>query len=131
MTKTQLNAKIREDYVGLVARMLSYAVEVDSSEMFDEEDICLVASNKIALPVVDAEGNEKWVTVTVSVPTDDEYDGYTERDFYAAKVKADKEKAEEKARLKAEKIARDKAAREKKAREKAEKEALIARESAE
>lgn len=130
MTKTQLNAKIREDYIDLLTRLLNPCAEVDSFELSNDEDICLIASNKIALPVVDAEGNEKWVTLTVSVPTDDEFDGYTERDFYAAKVKADKEKAEEKARLKAEKIARDKAAREKKAREKAEKEALIAKENA-
>lgn len=130
MTKTQLNAKIREEYVNLAMRCFNCTTEVDNCELFDGKDICLIASNKIALPVVDAEGNEKWVTLTVSVPTDDEFDGYTERDFYAAKVKADKEKAEEKARLKAEKIARDKAAREKKAREKAEKEALIAKENA-
>lgn len=129
MTKTQLNAKIREDYIDLITRMLNRGL-IDTDDCFETEDICLIASNKIALPVVDAEGNEKWVTLTVSVPTDDEFDGYTERDFYAAKVKADKEKAEEKARLKAEKIARDKAAREKKAREKAEKEALIAKENA-
>ena len=115
MTKTQLNAKIREDYIDLITRMLNRGL-VDTDDCFETEDICLIASNKIALPVVDAEGNEKWVTLTVSVPTDDEFDGYTERDFYAAKVKADKEKAEEKAR-KAEERARQREERERRQEE--------------
>lgn len=88
------------------------------------EEVLRVGSNKIALPVVDREGNEDFVTITVSIPTgstkdNEPYDGYGEAESYALKLKADKQKAEEKAKKKAEKIKRDEEFRRKKAEQKA------------
>lgn len=96
------------------------------AEIFTDkgEEVLRVGSNKIALPVVDREGNEDFVTITISIPTgstkdNEPYDGYGEAESYALKLKADKQKAEEKAKKKAEKIKRDEEFRRKKAEQKA------------
>jgi activator of HSP90 ATPase len=89
------------------------------------EDVLRTKSNEIAIPTLDAEGNDEWCTITVKVPTgsrDDgeAYDGYGMAEEYANKLVA---KAEKTAKAKAEKerkIARDKAQREAKAKAKAE-----------
>jgi hypothetical protein len=84
------------------------------------EEVLRVGSNEIALPVVDEDGNEKWLVLTFKVPTGsrdgDAYDGYSMAEDYQMKQA---EKAE-KAKVKAEKAAKDKAKREAKAKEKAE-----------
>ena len=92
MTKTQLNEQIRATYL---PKLIDYFKA--------ENDVCMIASNKIAIPVLDSEGNEKWVTFTVSVPTDDEFDGYTEAQFYNDKVKLKAQKALEREKAAAEK----------------------------
>ena len=82
------------------------------------EEVLRVGSNEIALPVVDEDGNEKWLVLVFKVPTGsrdgDAYDGYSMAEDYKMKLaeKAEKEKA------KAEKAAKDKAKREAKAKEK-------------
>ena len=84
-------------------------------------DDCLVyGSNKLAIPVLDSEGNEEWVTITISVPQGsrdgDSFDGYEMAQDYEMKQK---EKAEKKAKAekeKAKKIARDEKMREEKKR---------------
>lgn len=86
MTKSQLNEKIRAAYLPRIAEL--FAVE---------NDVCTIASNKIAIPVLDEEGNEKWLTITVSVPTDPEFDGYTDAEVYREKVAAREKKAQERA----------------------------------
>ena len=76
------------------------------------EEVLRVGSNEIAMPVVDTDGNEKWLVLTFKVPTGsrdgDPYDGYSMAQDYAIKCRnkaeADKKKAEDKAK----KIARDK-----------------------
>ena len=84
------------------------------------EEVLRTGSNEIALPVLDDEGNEKWLVLAFKVPTGsrdgDAYDGYAMAEDYKMKLaeKAEKEKA------KAEKAAKDKAKREAKAKEKAE-----------
>ena len=84
------------------------------------EEVLRVGSNEIALPVVDEDGNEKWLVLTFKVPTGsrdgDAYDGYAMAEDYKMKLQ---EKAE-KAKAKAEKAAKDKAKREAKSKEKAE-----------
>ena len=76
------------------------------------EEVLRVGSNEIALPVVDEEGNEKWLVVTFKVPTGsrdgDAYDGYSMAEDYKMKC----EDKERKAKEKAEKAAKDKAKRE-------------------
>lgn len=86
MTKSQLNEKIRAAYLPRIAELFAA-----------ENDVCTIASNKIAIPVLDEEGNEKWLTITVSVPTDEEFDGYTDAQVYAEKVALKDQKSKERA----------------------------------
>ena len=83
------------------------------------EEVLRVGSNEIALPVLDEDGNEKWLVLTFKVPTGsrdgDAYDGYSMAEDSAMKQA---EKAE-KAKAKAEKAEKDKAKRAK-SKEKAE-----------
>ena len=59
-----------------------------------------VGSNEIALPVVDDDGNEKWLVLTFKVPTGsrdcDAYDGYSMAEDYQMKQTEKKIKAEAK-----------------------------------
>ena len=86
------------------------------------EEVLRVGSNELALPVVDSNGEERWLVVIFKVPTGsrdgDPYDGYAMKEDYdmnqakkaakaeenakkAAKDKAKRAKAEETARAKA------------------------------
>ena len=111
MAKTQkvLNDEIKVRFLDGIAEHLSNM----------GEEVLRVGSNEIAIPVVDEEGNEKWLVLTFKVPTGsrdgDAYDGYSMADDYAMKQA---EKAE-KAKVKAEKAEKDKAKRAK-SKEKAE-----------
>ena len=61
-----------------------------------------VGSNEIALPVLDEEGNEKWLVLTFKVPTGsrdgDAYDGYSMAEDYQMRQTEKKAKAEAKAK---------------------------------
>ena len=65
------------------------------------EEVLRVKSNEIALPVVDDEGEERWLVLTFKVPTGerggDAYDGYSMAEDYQMKLaeKAEKAKAKE------------------------------------
>ena len=76
------------------------------------EEVLRVGSNELALPVVDNNGEERWLVVTFKVPTGsrdgDAYDGYSMKEDYEMKLAEKAAKAEAKA-AKAEK---DKAKRE-------------------
>lgn len=104
MAKTQkvLNDEIKVRFLDGVAEHLSNV----------GEEVLRVGSNEIALPVLDEDGNEKWLVVTFKVPTGsrdgDVYDGYSMAEDYKMKLE---EKAE-KEKVKAEKAAKDKAKRE-------------------
>ena len=84
-----------------------------------EEEVLRVKSNEIAIPVIDANDEEKFVVITVKVPTGadkgkEPYDGYAEADDYAHKLAEKKIKAEKKRAEKEKKIAHDKKMREEK-----------------
>ena len=84
------------------------------------EDALLVKSGTIAIPVVDANGVEGWVTVAVSVPKGsrdgEPFDGYElAEDFAFEQSEKEKKKAEEAAKREKKK-AKDAAAREEKKR---------------
>ena len=115
MKKT--NDALRNQYLNLITELLAGA----------DEEVLRVKSNEIAIPCVDAEGNDSYVVVTIKVPTGsrdgDVYDGYGEAESYAIKCRQNAEKAQKAAEEKARKIARDQAMREQKARLKAEREA--------
>lgn len=64
------------------------------------------ASNEIAVPVVDGEGGEHYVVITIKIPTGsrdgDAYDGYAAAEDYAMKCEAKRAKQAEKERKSAE-----------------------------
>ena len=63
-------------------------------------------SNEFAVPVVDGEGGEHYVVITIKIPTGsrdgDAYDGYAMAEDYAMKCNEKKAKAAEKERKAAE-----------------------------
>lgn len=109
-SKTVLDNGIRERYMGAVKDFLEKS----------GEEVLITGSNELALPCVDAEGNEKFIVLTFKVPTGERggaaYNGYEEAEDYAAHLKAKEEKAKIAAEKKAKKIAADQATREEKAR---------------
>ena len=114
MKKT--NDALRNQYLNLITELLSDA----------GEEALRVKSNEIAIPCVDADGNDSYVVVTVKVPTGsrdgEPYDGYGEAESYAMACRQKAEKAKLDAEKKAKKIARDEAMRAKKAENKAKRE---------
>lgn len=92
--------------------------------LFEQQDneVLIIGSNKFAIPYLDEDRNEKWLTVTFTVPKGsrdgDEFDGYGLRDEYEMKLKEKAEKAKKAAEEKAKKIAKAKAEREAKAKAK-------------
>lgn len=105
MAKTMktLNDEVRALWVQRVSECLSA-----------EDEVLVVGANELAIPVVDSEGNEKWVVLTIKVPTGsrdgDAYDGYAMAEDYQLKLSNKAAKAAEKER----KAAADKAKRVKK-----------------
>ena len=97
-----LNDKLREVYLEIITTALTDK----------EEEVLRVGSNEIAIPCVDEEGNEKFIVMTVKVPTGsrdgDAYDGYSMAEDWQIKCKNKEETAKKKAEEKAKKIARDK-----------------------
>lgn len=96
-SKAQLETKLRMDFMNKVIEMVSNIYETDG---------LVVSASEIAVPVVDAEGNEKFVLVRVSIPRGqrDGEGGYIPYDGYeAAQAYADEQasKAQEKAVKKA------------------------------
>lgn len=84
------------------------------------EETMLTASNQFCFPVVDGQGNEKWIVVTVTVPKGshdgDAYDGYGMAEDYKMKEDAKAAKKAEADRKKADAIAKRLAAKAAKAK---------------
>ena len=105
MAKTMkaLNDEVRAQWVRNVREYLS-----------QEDEVLVVGANELAIPVIDSEGNEKWVVLTIKVPTGsrdgDAYDGYAMAEDYQLKLANKAAKAAEKER----KAAANKAKRAKK-----------------
>ncbi len=113
MSKKATNDALRNKYVEKLMEVLSGM----------DEDVLRVGSNELAIPVVDAEGEDSYVVFTVKVPTGsrdgDAYDAYGLAQEYEMKTKEKAEKAKKAAEEKARKIARDEAMRKQKAEAKA------------
>lgn len=64
------------------------------------EEVLRVKSNEIALPVVDSDGEERWLVLTFKVPTGerhgDPYDGYSMAEDYKMGLEKKAAKAAEK-----------------------------------
>ena len=114
-TQKQRDEALKTDFLDRVVNFLS-------SEEGGEEEVLRVKSNEIAIPVVDSDGNERWMVLTFKVPTGerggDGYDGYNMAEDYQirqatraekkaqkeAKAEADRKKREaDKTRKEAEK----------------------------
>lgn len=112
-----LDDALREKYLEILSKVL------------DEqgEEVLRTGSNEIALPCVDSEGNDKFIVLTVKVPTGsrdgDLYDGYSMAEDYQLKQKVKAEKAAKDAEAKAKKKARDEKQRQQAAEIRAKKEA--------
>lgn len=82
------------------------------------EEVLIVGSNELAIPCVDAEGNDEYCVFKVQVPTGsrdgDAYDAYGLAQEYEMKQTEKKEKAAKAEKAKAAKIARDQKMREQK-----------------
>lgn len=100
-TNKVLNDKLREKYLEIISKVMG---EVG-------EEVLRTNSNEIAFPCVDEEGNDKYVVLTVKVPTGsrdgEAYDGYSMAEDYAIKCKNKADAAEKKKAEKEKKIARD------------------------
>lgn len=106
MTMRELNSKLIADSIIAVSK----ALEANG------EEVLRVGNGAISYPVVDAEGNEKFVKITFSVPTgsradNEPYDGYAEAEDYKFKTEQTAIKKAENDRKKAAKIEKDKAMR--------------------
>lgn len=112
VSRKALRDKKRNEYLELLISLLK-----------DKEDVLRVGSNEIAFPIVDDEGNEDFIVITVKIPTGankgtEPYDGYLMAEDYELKLKEKAEKKAKAEKAKAEKIARDKAYREAKKQQK-------------
>ena len=103
MAKTQksLNDELRAMYLARVSECLS-----------QEDEVLVVGANELAVPVVDTDGNEKWIVLTVKVPTGtrdgDAYDGYAMAEDYRMRQADKAAKAAERERKTAERQAKAK-----------------------
>lgn len=113
MTKAQLETKLRNECLDLLR------------ETFDAKygcDVLTVSASELALPVTDAEGNEKFLLVKVSIPRGtrngagsyDPYDGYSVAEDYAIECQERIDKRMQAEAKKQAKIARDQKMREEK-----------------
>jgi hypothetical protein len=116
-SKKQLHEELRARFMKVIT---DYLTE-------QNEEVLQTASQEIAIPCVDSEGNDEYVVITFKVPTGsrdgEPYDGYGVAESYAIKVRQQAEKAEQAKAKKERQIAKDKAEREAKAKAKAEREA--------
>lgn len=113
VSNKSLDNKIKEKYL-----------EMFSAFLAEKEEILRTASNEIAFPIVDSEGNEKFLVVKFTIPSGsrdgEAYDGYAVAEDYSRRQTEKAEKAAKDAEKKKTKIAKDKANREKLAKSKAE-----------
>lgn len=113
MTNAQLETKMRNEFLALVTNMVTSEVETDALR---------VSASEIAVPCLDADGNERFVLIKVSIPRGtrngeggyDPYDGYAVAEDYALSCKDKAEKKAAAEEKKQAKIARDQKKREEK-----------------
>jgi len=98
----------------------SFLEKVSTFLVESGEEVLIVKSNEIAIPVVGCEGNEDFLVLTFKVPTGankgtEPYDGYALAEDYVHNLAEKERKAEERKAEKARKIARDAEIRKRKA----------------
>lgn len=114
-----LHAALRDRYISKIIELLTA----------DGEEVLRTKTNEIAIPCVDSEGNDEWITISTKVPLGsrdgEAYDGYGEAETYRLHVKEVTEREARTAEKKREKVKRDTARREALAKAKAEHEKEI------
>lgn len=100
-SKASLEKAMRDEIVGVIINALAEHFDLDP-----EAQIEMVGSGELTLPLVDAEGNDKYPKIKVSIPrgTRDGEGGYVPYDGHEAAVayREEKEsKAQERAAMKA------------------------------
>lgn len=106
MSKASLETAIRNEYLAFLTTAIS--------EHFNA-DVLDVSASELTVPVVDSEGNEKFVLIKVSIPRGtrngdggyDAYDGYAAHEEWEL-VKADKADKEARRKEKAERAEKEK-----------------------
>lgn len=96
MTNAQLENGLRKQYLDLFKGAVDREMDTDA---------LAVSASEFVIPCTDAEGNERWVMVKVSIPRGtrngeggyNPYDGYAAAEAYELELeeKADKKKASE------------------------------------
>ena len=106
VTQRIANSNLRTNYANILFDMLSTA----------GEDVGRVSTGVINFPVVDENGNDSWIEITIKVPTGSRdgtpYDGYELREDYVIKQENAAERKAKADAAKAKKIERDKKLRE-------------------
>ena len=107
-SRKTLREEVKEKYV------LSFMETLSKTE-----DVLRVGSNEIAFPVIDSEGNEDYIVLTIKIPTGankgtEPYDGYAMADEYELRLKTKAEAKKKSEELKQKKIAKDEEYRRKK-----------------
>ena len=105
MSKASLESALRVDFLASISEVI---------ESKYQTDVLPVSASELAIPVTDAEGNEKFVLIKVSIPRGSrngdggytEYDGYAAADDYKAELE---QKQAEKRRKRSQKEAEAKA----------------------
>lgn len=96
-----LNEKVKATYYALIASALTE----------NGDEVLKTGSAEISIPVVDEEGNDKFLVITLKVPKGsrdgEPYDGYGMAQDYEMKQTEKAEKAKKAAEAKARKIKRD------------------------
>ena len=80
----------------------------------DIDDVMRTGSGSSSYPVVDDEGNERFIEIVVEIPTGsggEPYDGYAAHDAYMSELAVKEQEKAEREAEKAKKIARDEANR--------------------
>jgi len=85
MSKASLENALRVEALQVVKEALSAHYDLDI-----DKQICVVSASEIAIPVVDADGNDKFVLIKVTIPRGtrngkggyDDYDGYAAAEDY-------------------------------------------------
>ena len=111
MTQTALDSALRNHILTLIANYLSGELDAEALS---------IGTAEISFPVVDAEGNEKYANVKVSIPRGKRdgnggyipYNAYDERDAFNEDLKRKQAKHEEVAERQARKRPVKKAAKE-------------------
>ena len=111
MNKATLETSLRNDVIAHVSKALADIYETD---------VLQVSASEITIPVLDAENNDKFVLIKISIPRGtrngnggyDVYDGYAAAESYKAELE---EKASKKAASAAKKEAAEKLREQKRA----------------